>query len=291
MATFRKILFPVDFSDRCKGAANYVEAFAGRFGSTVILLHVVESTVGQPGYMEFGGLASSLQWEDRNARAQEALDEFQREHFRTGAVKVEKRLEVSDPARTIAKIANEEGVNLIMMPTHGYGGFRRFLLGSVTAKVLDDVACPVWTGVHMEAAPVLDAISIRNILCAVDLKKASEKALKMAGELAEEYGAELTAVYAVPGSDALPERLMDMELRQDLIAKAREQLTSLCGKLGVPARIFVDAGEVAVVVGVAAQNYKADLLVMGRAQHAGLGRLRTHAYAIIRESPCPVLSV
>ena len=39
------------------------------------------------------------------------------------------------------------------MPTHGYGPFRRFILGSNTAKVLHDADCPVWTGVHVEEIP------------------------------------------------------------------------------------------------------------------------------------------
>ena len=40
MLTIKKILFPVDFSEQCIGAARYVEAFAGRFDAEVMLLHV-----------------------------------------------------------------------------------------------------------------------------------------------------------------------------------------------------------------------------------------------------------
>jgi hypothetical protein len=58
-----------------------------------------------------------------------------------------------DPAREITDYAQEQGADLIMMPTHGYRTFRSLLLGSVTAKVLHDAACPVWTGVHVEDSP------------------------------------------------------------------------------------------------------------------------------------------
>ena len=61
-----------------------------------------------------------------------------------------------DPGRIIADYAAKEKVDLIMMPTHGYGPFRRFLLGSVTAKTLHDAQCPVWTSAHLSessAAP------------------------------------------------------------------------------------------------------------------------------------------
>jgi hypothetical protein len=59
-----------------------------------------------------------------------------------------------DPARAIIEYAEDEKVDLIMMPTHGYGPFRRFLLGSVTAKVLHDVKCAVWTSEELAARTV-----------------------------------------------------------------------------------------------------------------------------------------
>src|ERR1041385_2044354 len=44
MFPLKKVLFPVDFSDRCRGAAAYVKALVGRFDAELILLHVVEAT-------------------------------------------------------------------------------------------------------------------------------------------------------------------------------------------------------------------------------------------------------
>ena len=55
-----------------------------------------------------------------------------------------------DPEAQIAAFAQAEDVQLIVMPTHGYGVFRRYLIGSVTAKVLHDVSCPVLTGAHID---------------------------------------------------------------------------------------------------------------------------------------------
>jgi nucleotide-binding universal stress UspA family protein len=288
-AQFNTIVFPVDFSDRCRGAAHYVEAFAGRFGSRLILLHVVETTIGQPGDLNFGGLAA-LQYEDREARAEEMLRAFQSEEL-GNLTSVERRVETGDPGRTIVRVARKENADLIMMPTHGYGGFRRFILGSITAKVLHDADCAVWTGVHMENAPPLENIAVRRILCALDLVNNTDRLIRFASALAEEYGAELILCHAVPGSEAMPERVLDRELRRHLLSQAREQLQALVAASTVPARFIVEIGEVSRVVDEAAQSSQADLLVIGRGQHSGLGRLRTHSYAIIRESPCPVLSI
>jgi nucleotide-binding universal stress UspA family protein len=287
--SFNTILFPVDFSDRCRGAARYVEALAGRFGSRLILLHVLETTIGQPGDLDFGGLATSLQWEDRTARTQELLDSFLVEEL--SLLPVTRKLETGDPARTIIHVAQTEKVDLIMMPTHGYGGFRRFILGSVTAKVLHDAECPVWTGVHMESAPAPESIQIKKILCAVDLNARSDNLVSAAARLAEEYGAELALAHAVPGSEAIPEKLLDCELRRHLMAQAREQLLALATAAGVNATLLVDSGDTARVIDGLARSWDADLAVIGRGQHHGLGRLRTHSYAIIRECPCPVLSL
>ena len=289
MFSFKTILFPVDFSDRCRGAAHYVAALAGRFGSKVIVLHVIDDRLGQPGDLDFGGLGASLQWEDRTTRAQYSLDHFLQEEFQY--LQVERRLEVGDPARTIVRVAHAENVDLIMMPTHGYGGFRRFILGSVTAKVLHDANCAVWTGAHMEDAPPLDAINVRNIVCAVDLSEASNPAFAAAIGLADEYGARLTITHAVPGTDAIPEKLMDLELRQHLIRDARERIEEMCAAAGITADICLDAGDVHKVVAACAKAHKADMLLIGRGHHSGFGRLRTHSYSIIRESPCPVVSI
>lgn len=288
MLEFKTILFPIDFSERCRGAAHYVEALAGRFRSRVILLHVVETTIGQPGDLDFGGLATSVDWESRLTRSQRLLDQFMAdEQF----LSIERMLETGDPARTIIRIARSERADLIMLPTHGYGGFRRFILGSVTAKVLHDADCPTWTGVHMEAAPPLDAIQVRRIVCAVDLTPRSEAVIAAASDLADEYGAELALTHVVPGSDAIPENILDCELRRHLIAQAREQLQTQAVKAGLQASLVVRSGDIARLVDETAKEFGADLVIIGRSQQHGLGRLRTHAYAIIRESPCPVLSI
>ncbi len=71
---------------------------------------------------------------------------------------------LGDPAQVITAFAHTQGVDLIMMPTHGYGPFRRLLLGSVTAKVLHDAECPVWTAVHMAKAPHRVHSAFSNIL-------------------------------------------------------------------------------------------------------------------------------
>ena len=184
-----------------------------------------------------------------------------------------------DPSGSIVDFAHNEKCDLIVMPTHGYGPFRRFILGSNTAKVLHDADCPVWTGVHLEDAPSAQSISIRNVLCAVDLGPQSGKTLAWATHLAQEFGARLTLLHAMscgPGSQPA----------------AAEELRTLLGEAGAEGEMLLETGEAAKTICDAAARLRSDVLVIGRGSAAGVfGRLRTNAYAIIRQSPCPVVSV
>ena len=104
-----------------------------------------------------------------------------------------------EAAQKIIECASLNHADLIMIPTQGMGIYRRLILGSTSAKVLHDADCPVWTGVHLEKAPPLEAVACQRILCAVDLKPASARVLDWASHLAEEYQAELTLVHVMPG--------------------------------------------------------------------------------------------
>jgi nucleotide-binding universal stress UspA family protein len=289
MLPLGKILVPLDFSERCFGATRYAEALAAHFGSEITLLHVLEpirySFATLEGGVGFSELMGSLE-----AQARQQLDAFRCEaldRFRVNRVLLD-----GDPARRIVEYARAEHLDLIAMPTHGYGPFRRFILGSVTAKVLHDADCPVLTGVHMEETPPLEAMAIRTVMCAVDLGPQSRKALCWAAQMASDFSARLVLAHAVPCIESLPGEYFDRELASDISKSARQELEKLNETMHAGAEIFVDGGDAPKVICRAAGEFKADLLVIARGSAAGIpGRLRTNAYAVIRGSPCAVVSV
>ncbi len=290
MLPLTKILLPVDFSERCLGAARYAEALAAHFHSEIILLHVVEPVRYEFSTLEFGGTVMTDLAANRSVQAQRQLEGFLAEELE--GARVRRVLVEGDPAGQIIRYAHSEQVGLITMPTHGYGPFRRFILGSVTAKVLHDADCPVWTGVHLEEAPAVASIGFRKILCAVDLGPQSRKALCWAAQVAGEYNAQLIVAHAIPAIEARPGEYYDQSLNLEVRSAALEELAKLQESLNVQAEVFVEGGDAPKVVCRAARQRQADLLVIGRGSAAGIfGRLRTNAYAIIRESPCPVVSV
>src|SRR5437899_1774600 len=177
MPTFRHILFPVDFSDRNRGIAPYVIGMAKHYESRVTLLHAVEIPTGAyPGWPVYGApMDLEGLMDDRRHR----LESFLVSEF-DGVATTRVMLE-GDPAWRIAEYAEKEHVDLVMMPTHGYGPFRRFLLGSVTDKALHDVKCAVWTSAHTSEAPSAP-LGYRNMLCALDASPASLPLLRWASQ-------------------------------------------------------------------------------------------------------------
>ncbi len=235
--TFRHILFPVDLSPRCEAARPTVAAWARKFGAKVSLLHTIHIPISSYGGPD--GYPIIIDIPKIEAYAKERLD-----RFAIDVPDVTRIVTDGDPAFEVAEYARENGVDLIMMPTHGYGPFRSLLLGSTAAKVLHDAHCPVWTSAHIENISPTAPTEIRNILCVIE----DFVLIPTASELAAAWGAKLH-------------------------------------------EIRVEGSSVSHQVRDAALESRADLVVTGPGKlHATFGQMRTNTYAIIRDSPCPVLS-
>jgi len=290
MLPLSKILVPVDFSERSVAAVHYARNLACRFHAELILVHVLPPIPYAMGGFEFGGVVMTDAFAERVPEARKELDEFLANELI--GMKVSRIVLEGDPAQMIVEHAHGAGVELIVIPTHGYGPFRRFLLGSVTAKVLHDADCPVLTGVHLEEGPILETTAPRKILCAVDLGPQSGKVVAWADQMAQEFQGELVVVHAMSLGETHSEEMFDPEWRVALEERIREKLDDLLAGARTKATIVTESGNPAEVINCAARQFQSDLAVIGRSEAAGMfGRLRTNAYSIIRQSPCPVVSV
>jgi nucleotide-binding universal stress UspA family protein len=292
MLKLNRILAPVEFSPRCRGGVQYAEALAAHFHSEIVLLHVILPPMTQYGAVEAMAYSDPVELtrELHLARTQE-LEAFPCEAPSGSAVR--RVVMEGDPARVIVDYSNSERCDLIVMPTHGYGPFRRFLLGSVTAKVLHDAACPVWTGPHMEQAPSYASMTFKRVACAIDLGPHSRDVLSFAGRFACELGASLTVLHAIPASATkLGGFYFDPDWGIQLTKASRERIAFLLEELGLKAQTTIESGETPLVVRTAAEEAGADLLVIGRGSTPRAhGRLPTNSYAIVRESPCAVVAL
>ncbi len=291
MPKFESILFPIDFSERSRAAAPFVLSMAQRYKASVVLLHVLQpppplyagmNTV-YPEVYDFEGISTDLRVE---------LQKFGDSELPKVAVTCV--VEPGDPAVVITEYAENHKLSLIAMPTHGYGVFRRALLGSVTAKVLHDAQIPVWTAAHAPEASHRAHPQPRHILCALDLKPGSDnrQTLEFAIELANEAHATVELVHAAPEGQVEP---VSSENRMEklLMEAAGANLIKLEeGLAGPDVEVVVDGGSVAHMVRNIALRKRTDLVVIGRGNiQGGMARFRANAYSIVREAPCPVMSV
>lgn len=290
MIAFNRILFPVDFSGKSRAAASSVKAMAKRFGAEIVLLHVVDLPPALFGSPEAAGWTAVINSHELRRSARAALDKFIEEEF--PGVEVTAKLAEGDAANQIVDFAGSDPGTLIMMPTHGYGPLRSLLLGSVTAKVLHDTHCPVWTGAHSEEITSHTPDTWRRVLCALDADFKDLPVLKWAAEFASEQRMELKLVHAVPGTNAPVIEENVPKAYKFLFDVAREQLAKMQASAGTKLDICLFGGQAGHVVHAAAVGHDVDLVVIGRGVlQESFGRLRSRAYAIIREAPCPVISI
>jgi nucleotide-binding universal stress UspA family protein len=278
--TIRRILFPVDFSDRAKAVAPFVLSLAQRHKAAVVLMNVI-----QPPPPMYGGInmvyPGTFDFTEARAAIRGHLEQFGTEEL--PKVEISSVVDIGDPASLIIDYAKDNGIDLICLPTHGYGTFRRLLLGSVTAKVLHDAQIPVWTSAHAPEASHRAHPQPRHILVAIEPDKHARETLDAAVDVAKESGATLDIVTAV-SEGVLAPVVDDAQLEKLLIAGTRGVLAKLQAEAGTEAGAVIEIGGPAFVVRRAVLSKRADLVVVGRGS-------AHDSYAIIRDAPCPVLSV
>jgi nucleotide-binding universal stress UspA family protein len=288
MSSIASILYPVDFSPSCIAMAPYVKRAAALLEARVSLVHVVDPT-GYNGLQLYVRPISEVS-EEHLAIGRDRLDSFLTAEF--PAAEFPRILTSGDAATEIARVAREDRFDLIIMPTHS-GIFRQMLLGSTTAKVINDADCPVLTSRHAQTiAP--RPLEHREWLCAVGLSSNSERVLRFASQVAAQAHGKLSIIHAVQAGDTdLP---IQLDLREEIHSAERQEanrrIADLQQIIGADAPVRIAVGQVKEALLEAAREADADALIIGRSHQPGAhGRMRDLTYAMVRDSPFPVLSV
>jgi nucleotide-binding universal stress UspA family protein len=287
VALISNILFPVDFSPSSIAMAPYVKRAAILTGAKVSLIHVFEPA-SYNGFELYIRATPEIA-EEHEKIARERLEAFLAAEF--PPAECPRILAAGDPAVQIAEAARD-GFDLIIMPTHS-GFFRRMLLGSTTAKVLNDADCPVLTSMHAETiAP--RPLEHREWLCAVGLGHDSERVLRFAHRGAQEARCNMAIIHAIQSEDAILPTQLDLEEQVQSAERkeAHRRIADLQERAGSNAPVRIAVGAVKEALLEAAQRSDADVLIIGRSPQSGaFGRLRDLTYTMIRDSPFPVMSV
>ena len=280
---FQSILFPIDFSDACKATARYVRELAELTGGTVTLLHVV------PWRPAWYGAADVYSGGDDHQRVRalkkvqmSALANLRDEYF--SEIHCQIRIESGCVAKQIVDYADHSRVDLIMMPTRGTASTGRSLIGPTTAAVLRDASCAVWTSPHSEKLKPFTGF--HSIVCAVAPDAIPGGYVNEITALGAVFGSTVTFASAITSANAFGEGCRVLTL-EEYPESGLDQLVA-----GSRCPVYVEVGPVGHVVRHVAEIQSADLIVLNRRRTPPwFGEFETHAYEIILESPCPVLSL
>jgi nucleotide-binding universal stress UspA family protein len=298
-----RILCPTDFSEFSTHALEQSVAVARRTGARITALAVLPSvspvvedvvTTLAPAHTSAG--AELARWRE--------LAEAHLQGVREPGVDIALEVIEAHPVEAILARATSLDASLIVMGTHGAGGFRRLVLGSVTEKVLRRAACPVLT-VPPRVGDA-HASAMERVLVALDFSPCSVTAAEVAAGLARDTGGDLTLMHVIewPWHDdplSPPEGVPALqtealrEYREYLEQGAVERLRTLAATLpgGDRAATWVRFGTPYVETLQAAMAAGADLIVLGVRGRSSLdlGFFGSTTNHVVRTATCPVLTV
>ena len=288
----RRILCPVDASEPSAEAARQAIAFARWSGAHITALHV--------------DALINLANPELLSRVVEQQREWMRLQFRAALdarINVDLVASTGAPAQEIIAHAAELPADLIVIGTHGLGGFRHLVLGSVAEKVLRCAPCPVLTVPPRSVATA--RLPFEHVLCAIDFSDCSLAALEFAMTTALGSGASLTLAHVLewpweepppPNFDELPKaeatalRVYRQRREQDALARlhalAPEGLHDRC-------HVRVSHGRSYVEILRLAGEERADLIVLGvhGRNPVDLALFGSTTNQIVRRATCPVLTL
>ncbi len=279
---FDDILVPTDGSDCAETAVGYAEDLAARYGATVHALCVVDS---RP-------LENAPQY-DRVKEAHTEIAERTCDRIAEAGLSVERAVRTAVPHRAILEYATDEGIDLVVMGTHGRTGIERYLLGSVTEKVVRLSDAPVLTVKAGDEHEVTYPFS--DVLVPTDGSDGAEAAIPPAIDVASTYDARLHGLSVV---DTVS---MGLDVGSSAIVDAfEESARTAVDRVADRARSSVPGVETAVTYGSPYREIRSyvdehdiGLVVMGTHGRSGIERylLGSVAEKTVRTSSVPVMTV
>jgi nucleotide-binding universal stress UspA family protein len=301
---FKHVLIATDFSAFSERALAHALPIVRRYGSMVSIVHALPPETREP--ITFDPLPREL--DDERLAAETEMRRLAKE-ARIKDLNPHIVLERGRVWDVLSSIIQDEHTDLLVLGTHGRGGLKKLVLGSVAEEVLRRAACPVLTiGPDVPPADTGKA-EFKTILFATDFGSASAKAFPYALSLAEDCQAQLILVHVVPPTTVAdigpgvygPGIYLAQELTEWQAAKQKESLRKLKelvpphANLGNQPEYVVSLDPLPEGILETAAARHADLIVMG-ANPVAAARAAAHipwalTHEIICGAKCPVLTV
>ncbi len=297
--TFNNILLTTDFSEVSQKVVPYATAIASRYGSKIYLVHVISAEPRTS--LPIEPLPSELDYVRQKSELE--MENFLRRNP-LGNVPHVVVLERGPIRDVLRELLEKDEIDLLVLGTHGRGGLKKVILGSVAEELFRLASCPVLTvGPAVPAEPAKNK-EFRQILFATDFGPASLHAFQYAISIASENNARLILLHAVtpvPVVDVGPYWYPSPDVvEQQKTAKTRnlarlEKLIPHDANLPFGAEFIVQFDFAPDAIVKIATESKADLIVMGVNQAAS-ARASAHlpwatAHEVVCHAKCPVLTV
>jgi nucleotide-binding universal stress UspA family protein len=140
---YKKILVPLDGSDRAEAILPHIEEMAKRFGSQVIFMRVVEGDYFVPGYQEVVDISGYEQEYARRKKEVETYLEDIKRRFTEKSIDNKPVISYDSVVQSILNTAEADEVDLIAIASHGRSGLARAFYGSVASGVLNRIDRPL----------------------------------------------------------------------------------------------------------------------------------------------------
>lgn len=278
---YDSILLPVDEAAVESSLLYHAAELANWDDASVELLYVADTGRDSVTVAADGKVVDALvqEGEDVVEDASAVLDSLGVEYITS--------VEQGSPARTIVDYAERRGHDLITMPTHGREGLSRYLLGSVTGKVVRLAQMPVLT------APLDEEgfeFPYQGMLLPTDGSDTATRAARHGIDFAAELGAEVHVLTVTDGS------LVGTSAGDEQDAAAEEVTSEIVdaaeGK-GVDVTAHVEAGDPDEAILACVDREDLDAVVMGATGRHGLDRvlLGSVAEKTVRSADVPVITV
>ena len=294
---FKNILSATDFSEFSNHTVTYGVALAKEFGAGLLICHVIDlSSVAIYGEFQLDPVGQQDRiMEDAGAQLEELAGDQ--------PVAWEPLIVVGKPADEIARAVEEKNIDLVIAATRGRSGFKRLILGSVTERLMRTLSCPllvVRSHEHELVGKPKRGIKLQKILVGCDFSPDSGHAFAYGLSLAQEYLAELHLAHVIepPAQPNLikEEALVPGEIQEEyhdlLIQKLKDMVPDEAANWCTPQTSIMEGQPHDELVKYA-HTRDIDMIVLGVRGH-GLVRtlfLGSTTDRVIRDSPCPVLSV
>lgn len=266
MLAVRSVLCPVDFSEQSRQALRWAAAIALYRGGEMTVLSVVEPLLAQAAAIRLG---VDLTHADTEPALREFVETTLPERVRQ-ATHVRMEVTVGDASETILQTGRRRKAGLIVMGTHGRGGFGKLVLGSTTEQVLRRTETPVLAvpaGAVSAPAAEQPGVQLKKILMATDFRESAMAAAQWAEDLATDIGVPLVLAHVVEPV-AAPPRWQNLvaDLEGDRVAAGERMLARLSASLrGTHNDRVVSVGRPADTIASLAVEHGANLVVMGLA--------------------------